>query len=115
MEKSQFAALDPAAISEAVRTKLALVVDQEFPAEKEFVARLTEVLEPEELTTYQTVLVNTSKLPIYSVASSGGGLDVLGQLLLGRHEAADDPSVGEFYSGALDLMDRMHLGSNLRE
>ena len=32
LEKVLFAALDPAAISEAVRIKLAPVVDQEFPA-----------------------------------------------------------------------------------
>jgi len=109
LEKTLFAALDPTAIPEAVRSKLAPVVDREFPAEKDFVARLTEVLQPEELTAHQTVLVNTSKLPIYSASSSGGGLDVLGQLLLSRDEAADDPSVSEFYSGALDLMERMQL------
>lgn len=109
LEKALFVALDPTAIPDAVRTKLAPVVDQEFPAEKEFVARLTEVLQPEELTAYQTVLLNTSKLPIYSAASSGGGLDVLGQLLLSRDEAAEDPAVGEFYNGALNLMERMQL------
>ena len=75
LEKALFVALDPTAIPDAVRTKLAPVVDQEFPAEKEFVARLTEVLQPEELTAYQTVLVNTSRLPIYSASSSGGGLN----------------------------------------
>ena len=108
LEKALFAALDPTAIPDAVRTKLAPVVDQEFPAERDFVARLTQVLQPEELTAYQTVLVHTSKLPIYSASSSGGGLDVLGQLL-SRDDAAENPAVGEFYNGALNLMERMQL------
>ena len=109
LEKALFAALDPTAIPDAVRTKLAPMVDQEFPAERDFVARLTQVLQPEELTAYQTVLVHTSKLPIYSASSSGGGLDVLGQLLLSRDDAAENLAVGEFYNGALNLMERMQL------
>lgn len=109
LEKAVFAALDATAVPETLRTKMAPLVDQEFPAENEFVARLTEVLQPEELTAYQTVLVNTSKLPIYSASSSGGGLDVLGQLLLSRDKVAEDLSVSKFYSGALELMARMQL------
>ena len=109
LQKSELEKLDASALPVAVNEKLKPIVDQSFATEATFVEQLTPLLTDDERTKYQALLVRTAMLPLYSSERSGGGLDVLGQLLLGRHDVPDDPTSSEFRDGVIDMVKRMQL------
>ena len=109
LPKADLEKLDAVTLPGTVRDKLKPLVDQPFSSESEFLAKLTPLLTADELQQHQALLVKTATLPLYAFEQTGGGLDVLGQLLLGRQEVQDDPTNAEFRSGVVDLMKRLQL------
>lgn len=98
--------VEAAKLPEAVKEKLKPLIEQPFKTEAEFVAKLTPLLTEEELTLYQAVITKTAERLPNAPDRTGGGLDVLGQLLLGNHGGASVLSQAEFRDGAIDVLNR---------
>lgn len=115
--KADYEKLDATQIPAEIKTKLQPLVDQAFATEAEFIAKLTSLLTAAELEAHRDQLVKTASLPIYAFERSGGGLDVLGQLLLGRSapglqkEYPDAGDHAEFETGVIDMMQQMQLSN----
>lgn len=101
--------VEAAKLPDAVKEKLKPLIELPFKTEGEFLAKLTPLLTEEELKSYQTIVLKTAERTPYSVDRAGGGLDVLGQLLLGNHGAASVLSQTEFREGAIGLMSQIQL------
>ena len=65
---------------------------------------MREVLSADELQAHQEQLVKNAMLPTHSPERTGGGVDVLVNLLLGELPKADSVSTNEFQAGTLALM-----------
>jgi hypothetical protein len=120
LPKADLEKIDATTLPAAVKDKVKPIVDQAFANEAEFLQKLTPLLTDEELKTHQAVLVNAARLPLYAVDRTGGGLDVLGQLLLGSDQTAQDSTAEpgrnidgsdhhEFHRGVIELMNRLQL------
>ena len=94
---------------DTVKEKLKPLIEQPFKTEAEFLTKLTPLLTEDELKSYQAVALKTAERTTYAVDRTGGGLDVLGQLLLGNRGAASVLSQAEFRDGAIDLMKQIQL------
>jgi squalene-hopene/tetraprenyl-beta-curcumene cyclase len=101
--------VEVAKLPEAVREKLKPLIEEPFKTESEFVAKLAELLNEEEQASYREIILKTAERTPYSVDRAGGGLDVLGQLLLGDQRAERDVSQSEFRRGAIELMNGIQL------
>lgn len=101
--------IDVANMPAATKEKLKPIVGQTFATETEFVAKLTSLLTADELKTHQALLTKTATIGENWPNRNGGGLDVLGQLLLGGHAAANDSTNAEFRMGVIDLMKSRQL------
>lgn len=101
--------IDLAVMPATVKEKLKPIVGQTFATEADFLAKLTPLLTDDELKAYQALLIKTSTIGENWPNRNGGGLDVLGQLLLGGHAAADDSTNSEFRGGVIDLMKSRQL------
>jgi hypothetical protein len=109
LSKAKFDAVETTSIPEAVRQKLSPIVDQLFADEQAFSTKLSELLSEEELNANQSVIREQAELPLYSADRSGGGLDVLGQLVLSRQGVAADPDANEFRDGLFSMIERLQL------
>lgn len=109
LPKTELEKIDAAILPNEIKEKLKPIVDQAVPTEADFLAKLSPLLTAEELKTHQALLVKTATLPLYAVDRSGGGLDVLGQLLVGGHREQGDVANAEFRNGLTDLINRMQL------
>lgn len=101
--------IDVAIIPAAVKEKLKPIVGQTFATEADLLAKLTPLLTADELKAHQALLTKTATIGENWPNRNGGGMDVLGQLLLGGHAAADDSTSAEFRSGVIDLMKSRQL------
>ncbi|MCX7422549.1 MAG: terpene cyclase/mutase family protein [Planctomycetia bacterium] len=101
--------IDVAVMPTAVKEKLNPIVGQTFATAAEFLAKLTPLLTADELQAHQALLIKTSTIGENWPNRNGGGLDVLGQLLLGGHAAADDSTNVGFRGGVVDLMKQRQL------
>jgi len=96
--------LDSAMLLESVRVKLMPMFDQGFETEALFVARLSELLTADELQLHQEQLIKNATLGPHSPERTGGGVDVLGQLLRVDSNVANGPSIPEFRRKTMALM-----------
>jgi squalene-hopene/tetraprenyl-beta-curcumene cyclase len=104
LTEQSLAALPCPALPDATRAKLKPVINQEFVTEKALLHRLGKVLTPEELSQHQAALVKAAAQPRAGGKNDGGGLDTLGQLLLGRGRHASGPQWAEFLDTAPALL-----------
>lgn len=101
--------VDAEKLPDAVKEKLKPLVELPFKTEGEFLAKLTPLLSEDELKSYQTTVLKTAERPPYAVDRAGGGLDVLGQLLLGNHGETTSSAPSEFRDGLIELMTQIQL------
>ncbi len=98
--------VEVAKLPDAVREKLKPLIEQPFKTETEFVAKLTPLLTEEELKSYQAIITKTAERVPNAPDRTGGGLDVLGQLLLGNQGATSVLAQPEFRVGAIEVLNR---------
>lgn len=96
-------------LPDAVKEKLKPLIEEPFKTEDEFLAKLKPLLTEDELKSHQTIVLKTAERTPFSVDRAGGGLDVLGQLLLGNQGAASVLARAEFRDGLIDLMNQIQL------
>ncbi|MEI8380512.1 MAG: prenyltransferase/squalene oxidase repeat-containing protein [Planctomycetota bacterium] len=96
-------------LPDAVKEKLKPLIEQPFKTEAEFLAKLTPLLSSDELTSCQAIILKTAERAPFAVDRTGGGLDVLGQLLFGNHGTASVLVQAEFRDGVIDLMKQTQL------
>lgn len=101
--------VEAANLPDAVKEKLKPLIEQPFKAEDEFLAKLKPLLTEDELKSYQTIVLKTAERTPYAVDRAGGGLDVLGQLLLGNQGTASVLAQADFRDGTIDLMNELQL------
>lgn len=107
--KSGLDAIEKSLLPESVRVKLSQMNERVFADEPTFTASLSQHLTDEELNAYRPLLLKTFALSDYSTDRSGGGLDVLGQLLLAGSTLDEDTSSKEFRGGLHALIQRLQL------
>lgn len=98
--------VEAAKLPDAVKEKLKPLIEQPFKTEAEFVAKLTPLLTEEELKSYQPVVTHAAERLPNAPDRTGGGLDVLGQLLLGSYGASSVLSQADFRDGAIEVLNR---------
>lgn len=96
-------------LPDVVKEKLKPLIEQPFKTEDEFLAKLRPLLTEDELKSYQTIVLQSAERTPYAVDRAGGGLDVLGQLLLGNQGAVSVLTQPEFRDGVVDLMNQIQL------
>ena len=101
--------VDPAMLPDAVKEKLKPLIELPFKTEEEFLTKLATELTEEEQKSYQAIVLKTAERTPYAVDRAGGGLDVLGQLLLGNQGTASVLTQPEFRDGVIELMNRIQL------
>lgn len=98
--------VEAAKLPDAVKEKLNPLIEQPFKSETEFLEKLTPLLTEDELKSYQSIVLKTAERLPNAPDRTGGGLDVLGQLLLGSHGGPSVLSQVEFRDGAIDVLNR---------
>lgn len=101
--------VEAARLPDAIKEKLKPLIEQPFKTDKEFLARLTPLLTSDELASYQAIILKTAERSPFAVDRTGGGLDVLGQLILGNHGTSSVLVQAEFRDGVIDLMQQIQL------
>lgn len=101
--------VDAATLPDAVKEKLKTLIEQPFKTEAAFVDKLTPLLSEDEQKSYLPVILKTAHRAPYSVDRAGGGLDVLGQLLLGSQGSSNILSQPEFRDDVIDLISQLQL------
>lgn len=96
LERDDLNALDAAIMPADVRLKAMGAVDRGYVSEADYAKRLAELLTADELAAHQALLVKTAALPGYHWDRTGGGMDILAQLILGRRSATEDAPSKEF-------------------
>lgn len=96
-------------LPEVVKEKLKPLIERPFKTEAEFLVELAPLLTEDELKSYQAIVLKTAERTPYAVDRAGGGLDVLGQLLLGNQGTASVLAQPEFRDGVVDLMSQIQL------
>ncbi len=96
-------------LPDAVKEKLKPLIEQPFKTEDELLAELTPLLTADELKSFQAIVLTSAERTPDAVDRAGGGLDVLGQLLLGNQGAASILTQTEFRDGVIDLMSQIQL------
>lgn len=98
-----------AKLPEAVKKKLKPLIEKPFKSEAAFLTTLTPLLTEDERKSYQRIVLKTARRTPYSVDRAGGGLDVLGQLLLGSHGTSSILAQPEFRDDVIALMSEIQL------
>ena len=98
--------VDAAKLPVAVKDKLKPLIEQPFQTEADFVAKLTPLLTDDERASYLALITKTAERTVNAPDRNGGGLDVVGQLLLGSHGATSVLAQPEFRGSTIDLMNR---------
>lgn len=109
LQNYDLAQVEAAKLPDTVREKLKPLIEQPFQTEAEFVATLTPLLTEDELKSYQAIVTKTAERTQNALDRNGGGLDVVGQLLLGSHGTSSILAQPEFRDGTIALMQRNQL------
>lgn len=109
LQNYELGKVQAAELPDAVKEKLKPLIEQPFKTEDEFLAKVKPLLTEDELKSYQPIVLKTAERTPYSVDRAGGGLDVLGQLLLGNQGATSVLAQAEFRDGVIDLMNQIQL------
>lgn len=99
--------VDAAILPTTIRDKLKPLVDTPFKSLDEFQRELTVLVTEEELKLYEPVIIKTAERTINDPDRTGGGLDVLGQLLLGGYGSTSEVQKPEFRDGVISLMEHL--------
>lgn len=92
------------AVPDAVLTKLKPLVDKPFTTEGELLAEAAKVLAENELAAHKPAIVKHAAVAKAGAVNDGGGLDTLGQLLLGRYKHGTNEKLPEFLAAAPALL-----------
>ncbi len=98
---------DATKLPQEVKNKLKPLIEKPFKTEAEFLAQLKPLLTEEELKAHQAVITKTAERVLNQPDRSGGGLDVVAQLLLAGHGSESALSKPEFRDGTVDLMNQL--------
>ncbi len=109
LQNYELAKVEAAKLPDTVREKLKPLIEQPFQTEAEFVAKLTPLLTEDELKSYQAIITKTAERTQNALDRNGGGLDVVGQLLLGSHGTSSILAQPDFRDGTIALMHRNQL------
>lgn len=101
--------VEAAKLPDSVKEKIKPLIEQPFKTEAEFLAKLTPLLTSDERTSYQTIILKTAERTPFAVDRTGGGLDVLGQLLLANRATTSVLVQAEFRDGVIDLIKQTQL------
>ena len=101
--------VEAAKLPDAVKEKLKPLIEQPFKTEAEFVVKLTPLLTEDELKSYQAIITKTAERVQNALDRNGGGLDVVGQLLLGSHGTSSILAQPDFRDSTIALMHRNQL------
>ncbi len=101
--------VDVVKLPDDVKEKLKPLIEQPFKTEAEFLSKLTPMLTENELKSYQAIVLKTAERTQNAPDRTGGGLDVLGQLLLGNQGTASILAQPDFRNGVIDLMNQNQL------
>ncbi len=109
LQNYELAQVEAAKLPDTVREKLKPLIDQPFKAEAEFVAKLTPLLTEDELKSYQAIITKTAEQRPNHLDRNGGGVEVVGQLLLGSHGTLSILAQPDFRDSTIALMHRNQL------
>ena len=109
LQNYELAKVETAKLPDTVREKLKPLIEEPFKTEAEFVAKLTPMLTDDELKSYQAVITKTAERPQNALDRNGGGMDVVGQLLLGSHETSSVLAQPDFLVGSIALIHQNQL------
>ncbi len=84
-----------------------ILVETPFKSLDEFRRELATLVTEQELKSYESVIIKTAERALNAPDRSGGGLDVLGQLLLSGHGSTSDLQKPEFRDGVTSLMEQL--------
>lgn len=109
LQKYDLGLVDASKLPDAIRQKLQPLIEQPFKTEAEFVAKLTPLLSADELKLYQPIVQKTAERTPFALDRTGGGLDVIAQLLLGSRGAPGVLNQPEFRDGLVDVISQTQL------
>ena len=101
--------VDATMLPDSVREKLKPLIELPFKTEQEFLAKLATLLTEDERKSFQDIVAKTAERTPYSVDRTGGGLDVLGQLLFSSQGTTSVLTQTEFREGMIELMNQIQL------
>jgi hypothetical protein len=107
--KYELGKVEAAKLPDAVKDKLKPLIERPFNTEAEFLLELTPLLTEDEMKSYQVIVLTTAKRTGEKIDRAGGGLEALGQLLIGNQGAASVLAQPEFRDGVIDLMNQIQL------
>lgn len=107
LQNYELGRVDEATLPMSVKDKLKPLVETPFKSLDEFRKELPALVTEEELKSYESVIIKTAERALNAPDRSGGGLDVLGQLLLSGHGSTSDLQKPEFRDGVIDLMQQL--------
>lgn len=107
LQNYELGRVDDATLPVSVKDKLKPLVETPFQSLDEFRKELPTLVTEAELKSYESVIIKTAERAVNAPDRSGGGLDVLGQLLLSGHGSTSDLQKPEFRDGVTDLMQQL--------
>ena len=99
--------VEAAKLPDAVKDKLKPLIERPFKTEAEFLGELAPLLTEDEMKSYQAIVLKTAERTGEMIDRAGGGLEALGQLLIGNQGAASVLSQPEFRDSVIDLMNQI--------
>lgn len=107
LQNYELGKIDVATLPTTVREKLKPLIETPFKSLDEFHKELTALVTKEELKLYEPVIIKTAERTINAPDRTGGGLDVLGQLLLAGYGSTSELQKPEFRDGVISLMEQL--------
>ena len=107
LQNYELGKVDDATLPATVKEKLKPLIETPFKSLDEFRKELTTTVTEEELKLYEPVIIKAAERAINAPDRTGGGLDVLGQLLLSGHGSSSDLQKPEFRDGVISLMGQL--------
>ena len=99
--------VDDSALPANIREKLKPLIGVPFKSHEEFRNALIVQLTENELISHEAVIVKIAERAINAPDRTGGGLDVLGQLLLSGHGSTSEIQEPAFRDGVFELMQQL--------
>lgn len=107
LQNYELGKIDDATLPATVKEKLKPLIETPFKSLDEFRKELTPTVTEEELKLYEPVIIKAAERAINAPDRTGGGLDVLGQLLLSAHGSSSEVQKPEFRDGVISLMEHL--------
>lgn len=104
LQDYELSKVDDSALPVSVKAKLKPLLDAPFKSLEEFRTALMTLLTVDELQSHEVVIIKVAERSINAPDRTGGGLDVLGQLLLSGKGSASEIQQPAFRDGIVSLM-----------